>query len=270
MSYEPLSFKVIPPSKPHTHTIIFLHGRGSTAAHFVHELQIATDRNNFTLIDHFPSIRWVLPQTALRPSARFPGVPVSQWFDTWNINNLAQREELQLQGIKESVASLRPMVKAEVELLDGRHDRVILAGISQGGATAAHVLLNLEVEGLRPRLGGLMTFCSRFPFPGRILSETRAVLGLEGVPSDDTVVRETPVLWQHCVDDPLVRIEYGRELREAFARFGAQVEWKEYPEGGHWIQSPDGIEDAVAWLKRVVGGGGAENGGGGGESRSCL
>lgn len=187
---------------------------------------------------------------------------MSQWFDTWDITNLSDREELQIQGLKESVASIRAIVKREADLLDGQWDRVVLAGVSQGGATAAHTLFNLAVKPLRPemtgeikskpRLGGLMTFCSRMPFPGRSLADTRAILDLDGVPGDDQVIRNTPVLWQHCDDDPLVRIDYGRQLRDALLRFGAQVTWKEYPEGGHWIQSPDGVEDAAAWFTEYV------------------
>jgi predicted esterase len=74
------------------------------------------------------------------------------------------------------------------------------------------------------------------------------VLGLEGVPDSDEVVRNTPVLLEHCVDDPLVLLENGRVLRDTLRGFGAQVEWKEYPKGGHWFNSPAGVDDAVEFL----------------------
>ncbi|KAK3339815.1 Alpha/Beta hydrolase protein [Lasiosphaeria hispida] len=259
MAPKDLDCKVITPQEGagHTHTVIFLHGRGSSAARFLHDLMaITTDSRGRSFQDHFPSVRWVFPQSEFRPSARFPKAMVPQWFDTWNIADLSQREELQTQGLKESVASVRVIVEREAGLLGGRWDRVVLAGVSQGGATAAHALFNLAVpeneDGAPRRLGGMMTFCSRMPFPGRSLAETRVVLELENVPADDEVIRNTPVLWQHCVDDPLVGIEYGRELKDALLSFGAQLEWKEYPEGGHWIQTPDGIEDAVVWFKDKV------------------
>lgn len=247
---------IFPPSAPHTHTIIILHGRGSTASAFLHEFQQSLSSSGHTLPELFPSTRWVFPSSALRPLARFPGEIASQWFDTWDISRLELREELQIAGLRESVRSIREIVQREVELLGGRWERVVLAGVSQGGATAAHVLLNLNVAGERggKRIGGLMTFCSRMPFPGRGLEETRAVLGLGLVPGgDDEVVRNTPVLGQHCVDDPLVRIGYGRQLREAFEQFGAEVTWKEYEMGGHWIKSPEGIDDAAKWLEDCVG-----------------
>jgi acetyl esterase/lipase len=57
---------------------------------------------------------------------------------------------------------------------------------------------------------------------------------------------------QHNVDDPLVLVERGRGLRDTLRGFGAQVEWREYAVGGHWFQEPEGIDDAVEFLNRVV------------------
>ncbi|KAK4447085.1 acyl-protein thioesterase [Podospora aff. communis PSN243] len=250
MNHHPLKCRFINPrpSAAHTHTVIFLHGRGSTAARFESDIGITTDSQGRALPELFPSIRWVLPESERRPLERFQGGEMIQWFDTWNIQNLSDREELQLPGLRESVESVRAIVESETALVGGDRSRIILAGVSQGGAVAAHTLINLG----GPRLGGLMTFCSRFPYPERRLEETRRILGLKGVPFDDRAVLETPVLWQHCVDDPLVKIEYGRQLRDTFLAFGAKVDWKEYPDGGHWIKTPEGVELAAAWLKEHV------------------
>ncbi len=252
MSYRDLEVQVIDPRplSNHTHTVVFLHGRSSTAAEFADDLQdtsISTDSEGHNLVQLFPSIRWVLPQSELRTTARPPIECIPQWYDSWN--NSHHRPELQIAGLRESVASIRATVKREADLLGGRWERVVLAGLSQGAATAAHTLLNLTVDGDEQRLGGLMAFCSVMPFPGRSLAETRAVLELDGVPSGDEVVRNTPVLWEHCLDD---NIKYGRELRDSFLNFGSQVTCKEYRKGGHWLKSPEGIEDAVAWLKEHV------------------
>lgn len=160
-------------------------------------------------------------------------------------------------GLGESVASIRTIVEREVSLLDGRWDHLILAGISQGGAVAMHTLLNLNPAAgsssePRPRLGGVMGFSCRFPFPGRTLAETREIVGLENVPEDNWLVENTPVLIEHCTNDPLVKVDTGRQVRDTLRRFGASVTWQEYPMGGHWLKSPDGIDDAVLWLKEHV------------------
>jgi len=190
--------------------------------------------------------------------AAFPGEKQSQWFDIWNVTNFSEREELQAVGLKESVKMMRSILASEITLLNGRSDRLVLAGISQGAATSVHTLLNLSLspatygEEVPQRLGAFLGFSCRMPFPGRSLAETRKVLDLEGVPDTDEILRNTPVLLEHCVDDPLVLVGNGRNLRDTLRRFGAQVTWKEYPNGGHWFNSPAGMDDAVEFLKIYV------------------
>ena len=190
--------------------------------------------------------------------AAFPSEKQSQWFDIWNVTNFSEREELQAVGLKESVKMMRSILASEITLLNGRSDRLVLAGISQGAATSVHTLLNLSLspatygEEVPQRLGAFLGFSCRMPFPGRSIAETRNVLDLRGVPDTDEILRNTPVLLEHCVDDPLVLVGNGRNLRDTLRRFGAQVTWKEYPNGGHWFNSPAGMDDAVEFLKIYV------------------
>ncbi|KAK4639888.1 hypothetical protein QC761_700930 [Podospora bellae-mahoneyi] len=242
-----LSIFTIPPTAGHENTIIFLHGRGDTARNFMHSFKEWRDSELLSLPELFPSVRWVFPQSELRSPVRFPGARMSQWFDTWDIANLHEKEELQIEGLKESVASIRLLVDREVASLGGQREKVVLAGLSQGGATAVHTVLNVAKG-----LGGLMVFSGRMPFSGRTLAKMRSILDLAEVPEDDSAVRTTPVLVQHCTDDPLSRVQNGREVRDSLSSFGAQVEWREYPTGGHWFHSPHGIQDAAAWLRARV------------------
>ncbi|KAI2471142.1 alpha/beta-hydrolase [Annulohypoxylon bovei var. microspora] len=261
-------------SHPHTHTVVFLHGRGDTSQNMADALlRWSRDSRGRTLMDEFPSVRWVFPQA--EPSlVETTGDHWPQWFDIWNILDMTDREELQAFGLKESVESVRRVVLREAEAVGGLN-KIVLAGISQGGATAAHVLLHLgefegekegegedeksanagtvaRVEDLRPRLCGLMGFSAWLPFPGGSLDETREVLGLEGELLDsksDEIVKNTPVFLGHCSDDPLVFIEYGQQLRDGLESFGMDVKWHEYPDGGHWFNAPFGMDDAVEFLK---------------------
>jgi predicted esterase len=245
---------------PHTHTVIFLHGRGDTTNGFTRFLYQWRDSYGRTLFETFPTFRWVFPQAPLRPVANATsGLPrcVYQWFDVWTPRDFAEREEVQLEGLRETVPFVRELIRLEAEQLGGRWDRVVLAGISMGGATSVHTLINLEVpaEG-GGRLAAFMGFCARCPFAGRGLRGMREVLALgEGWPSGDEseVLRRTPILLEHCTDDPLVKVVAGRGLRDTLRAFGAQVEWKEYPNGGHWFKEPEGIDDVVQFLNRVLG-----------------
>lgn len=160
-----LSLTTIPPTVPHTHTVVFLHGRGDNAKNFAFCLVQAKDSNRRSLPESFPSFRWVFPQSELRESASFPGAKASQWFDIWNTSDFTQREEVQAPGLRQSVASIRRIVANEAKDLGERYERVVLAGISQGAATSVHTLLNLSLPTASNRLGAFMGFSCRMPFP---------------------------------------------------------------------------------------------------------
>ncbi|GAM41969.1 hypothetical protein TCE0_043f15524 [Talaromyces pinophilus] len=247
-----ISCITISPQAQHTHTVVFLHGRGDNVHNFISALSISCDSQGRTLADALPSFRWVFPQAPKRQCATSPDI-WPQWFDVWNVRNFADHEELQAVGLKEVVPAIRNILNNEASLLGERLDRVVLAGISMGAATSVHTLFNLNISDTQGgRLAAFLGFSCRCPFAGRTLSGMRSVLGLEGVPEHDNVLRNTPMLLEHCVDDPLVLIENGRGLRDTLRGFGAQVEWKEYPSGGHWFRSPQGVDDAVDFLSRHV------------------
>ncbi|KAI1385336.1 alpha/beta-hydrolase [Hypoxylon trugodes] len=262
---------------PHTHTVVFLHGRGDTSQNMADALLRWTrDSRGRPLVDAFPSVRWVFPQAEPR-LAETLGEVWPQWFDIWNTLDMTDREDLQAFGLRGSVASIAKIVRREARSVGGMH-RVVLAGVSQGGATAVHTLLHLdgkpeggEVEEIEDetaapppkKLCALMVFSSWLPFPGGSLDETREVLGLEllaprrepsegaeegEVDNQDEVVKNTPAFLGHNSDDPLVFVEFGRQLRDGLKSFGMDVQWREYNKGGHWINVPDGVNDAIEFL----------------------
>ncbi|KAI0389674.1 phospholipase/carboxylesterase family protein [Xylariaceae sp. FL0594] len=218
----------IPPAQehPHTHTVIFLHGRGDDNGPFRDSLQHWRDSRNRTLTQAFPTFRWVLPQAPMREMASYPGQRVWIWFDNWNVRDLTEREELQADGLREIIPVFRELITLEAARLGGRSDRIVIAGFSQGGAVGAHLLFN---------------------------SDMREVVGVFGrAPDDDDCLRKTPVLLDHCVGDPIVPIESGRVLRDTLRGFGCQVDMREYTDGGHWLHSPTGLDDVVTFLEENV------------------
>lgn len=216
-------------------------------------LAFSRDSQGRTLVDAFPNFRWVFPQAPLRRCAASNTV-CPQWFDVWDVTDFAAREELQAEGLREMVPEVRRLLAAEAALVGNDWARLVLAGISMGAATSVHTLFNLDIpEAGGGRLGAFLGFCCRCPFHGRDLAGMRAVLGLDDgsiQQLDNQVLARTPMLLEHCVDDPLVLVQKGRELWDTLRGFGAQVEWKEYPEGGHWLHSPTGMDDTVEFLNR--------------------
>ncbi|KAL2760954.1 hypothetical protein ACRALDRAFT_1059323 [Sodiomyces alcalophilus JCM 7366] len=277
-----LALVTFPPVTDHTHTVVFLHGRGGTAKSLASSLHSSPTSQGLSLPAAFPSFRWVFPQARYSHRAANPIELVSQWFDVWNVRDFSDREELQAEGLRESVAIIRRLLHDEAQLLGGRWDKIVLAGISQGAATAMHTFFNLRVPtpddadhtanadrdgdvdmdtspaGVAnrpksvPRLGAVVGFSCRIPFPGGTLAEKRQLLNLDNVPDDNEVIRNTPVLLEHCADDPLIMVDLGRDLVDQLKGYGAAVTWKEYPDGGHWFNWPTGMDDVVEFLHREL------------------
>lgn len=246
-----LNCTTIDPKTTHTHTIVFLHGRGDSAPTFAASLAWSLTSPGLPLTLLFPSARWVFPTAPIGRTVALPGHKQSQWFDIWNARNFADQEMLQAEGLRESVVAVRKVLEKEAGMLNGDWGKLVLAGISQGAATSIHTLLNLSLPPGQ-RLGAFLGFSCRMPFPGRSLEETRKILGVYEGRDGESAVEGLPVLLEHCVDDPLVKVEWGRELRDMLCGFGASVEWKEYENGGHWFKSPDGMDHTVLFLREHV------------------
>ncbi len=252
----------------HTQTIILLHGRDSIASEFAEEFFESQASDGRTLPEIFPTTRWVFPTSKIRTSARFKA-PMSQWFDMWSVEDPSERKEIQIDGLRESVKEILDLIRAEATLISP--DRIILGGISQGCATAVHTLLYGGI-----RLGGFIGLSSWLPFqPGIITTmadnNSWSIDGdglhynhkMLNMPTDQvettlavldhssTLVLETPVFLSHSRDDDVVPIANGRKLCSTLEQLGMVVLWKEYEDGGHWINEPQGVDDIVSFIHDI-------------------
>jgi len=80
----------------------------------------------------FPSCKWVFPSSQERYSTVFQE-ELDEWFDIYSLTDPAAREELQLEGLRDSINFLQALISDEVNIMTS--DRVILLGLSQGSAT---------------------------------------------------------------------------------------------------------------------------------------
>ncbi|KAK8051588.1 hypothetical protein PG993_002973 [Apiospora rasikravindrae] len=261
MSPEP---KVFGPNGAHTHTVIFLHGRDSSCDEFAAEFFESEtspggpDEKPHTLLELFPTVRWVFPGAPVLHSARFGGIEMSQWFDMWSVEDPEERPEIQHNGLRQS--------GEEKEVTGVPRSRIFLCGISQGFATAVAALF-AEGQGA---FAGMIGLCSWMPFATRAeellgkgdcddislssLSHLQAAFAgttnepIAGVNAE--AMREIPMLLTHSLDDDVVPIQNGRRLRDILIMQGFAVEWKEYPDGGHWVNEPQGMDDMAYFLRR--------------------
>ncbi|KAH9228478.1 hypothetical protein K456DRAFT_1925739 [Colletotrichum gloeosporioides 23] len=154
---------IFPPLRqPHNQTIIFLHGRGSSARIFAPDLLdtsvagLETDDGSKSLRESLPNTRFVFP-TALRSRATiYRRSIINQWFD-----GSGDWEETVLGHAKETIEFLHRLLREEV-LLVGGADRVFLGGFSQGCATALVCMLLWEGDSL----GGIVGMCGMLPMGG--------------------------------------------------------------------------------------------------------
>jgi acetyl esterase/lipase len=202
---------------------------------------------------------------------------VPQWFDMSSVEHPQERPELQLPGLRASVAAILALVDAEEALFadaptppfaGGAPERIVLAGLSQGCATAVHALLRSG-----RRFAGFVGLCGWLPFVarvgpicaaqsgriGRITRARREMLGWEDGEGEEGPSRAdmraclaTPVFLAYCKDDNVVPIVNGVELCKGLRDLGLMVTWHAYDTGGHWLNEPQGVDDLVQFIRQWV------------------
>jgi len=148
-----------------------------------------------------------------------------------------ERKELQIEGLHDSIAFILDVIhNAGVP-----PEKVFLAGISQGCATAIHALLHGNV-----RLGGFIGLCSWLPFQDEPSTLAAALSGRQII---SEAALATPVFLSHSQDDDVVPIRNGEMLFQGLKSLGMMdVTWKAYEDGGHWVNEPQGVDDMVQFL----------------------
>lgn len=228
---------IVAPTAPHTHTIIFLHGRGSDAKTFCSEIFESEDTSARKFTDVFPGIKWIFPN-ASESYAESERGRIPQWFDMASVQRPQEDAESQKEGLWQSVARVLQILEKEVKVVGLRN--VIVAGISQGCATAIFALLATGM-----RMGGFIGLCGWLPLAEELSS-------IMEVPGRDRSVLEMPLLLQHCKDDDVVPVENGEELQKKLEEWGMVVDWKCFEYGGHWLNEPRGMDGFVEFVQAVM------------------
>ena len=278
--------RVVEPESPHphTHTAILLHGRGSSGPEFAKELASSKLKHQKTMMRRLPTWKWVFPSSREQWSPTFQQI-LPAWFEAPSLMDVTIREDLQMDGIRAAVGYIRDIVREEVAKLNGHAEKVVLGGISQGGAVAQWTLLcwNAKSVGCLGGFVGMSTwlplasnveeFLKRNKVQGEKLKAEEMVEG--GSPSDEFVEemmtafsRDGPlhpvsdishqlcnkVFMGHGIDDMMVSIDLGRQARSVLAHAGLNVECKEYSGAmldGHWLKIPDEVDDITDFLAHV-------------------
>lgn len=196
---EPL---IIPPSQEHRHTLIVLHGRGSSASKFAPEFLAAEITRSGGLVETFPNARFLFPTASKRRAAVYNRSVINQWFDCWSLENPAERAELQIEGLRETTAYIHGLLEEEIALVGARN--VALWGLSQG---CAAVLVSLLTWGGEP-LAAAVGMCGWLPFRER-LEETFRDLAVSATNvNDEDPFSRSDEEYKCGVEDSLSPVQY--------------------------------------------------------------
>ncbi|RVD82470.1 uncharacterized protein DFL_006896 [Arthrobotrys flagrans] len=243
--------------RPHTCTVVFLHGRGSSGLELADELSSSkiSGPPEANIFSQLPHVKWVFPTAKPRFSTIFQQ-EVTEWFDIYSLSDPSERGELQIEGLREAVLFLRDLLDKEIVMLKDSK-RVILGGISQGEATALVLLLTRDYS-----LGGFMGFSGWMPFARRVqdksltnsfqLPQDLNYLLRTSWKGDGHLNHDTPVLIGHGRDDAYVDFTLGSQARDILQNLGYKVDWREYKgaeQEGHWFKEPEGLDDIVQFVK---------------------
>jgi phospholipase/carboxylesterase len=207
-----------PKAGPAAAAVIWLHGLGADGHDFV------------PIVPHLgltdAPVRFVFPTARAIPVTINGGMRMPAWYDIVELDLQRRHDEA---GILSSCAEVETLVAREAAR-GIAHERIVLAGFSQGGAIATQVALRS-----RQRLAGLLAL-STYLVRGEALAAeiTPAAAGL-------------PAFCAHGSFDPMVPLARGRQAAERLAALGLDVTWKDYPMQ-HEVCLEE-IEDVGAWLR---------------------
>lgn len=199
--------------------VIWMHGLGADGYDFVPlvpELQLPASAR----------VRFVFPHAEVRPVTVNAGYAMRAWYDIRELTPAGRDDEA---GLAVTRARIEAYIARE-RAAGIAAGRIVLAGFSQGGATALHV-------GLRhaETLGGIIALSCYLPLRARLAAELH--------PAN----RATPILMCHGREDVVVLQTFGEESRDVMRAAGLAVDWRQYSMG-HSLCHPE-VFDISAWLK---------------------
>ena len=279
---------VISPTLTHKQTFIILHGRGSNAQKFGPPLLSTKLSDGRTFSSAFPHAKLIFPTAFKRLAHVYNRSTIHQWFDIWLLSSPAEREELMIDGMRETSKYIHSLLTEAIEEVGP--ENVVLGGLSQDCAATLISLLTWEGKPLAAAFG----MCGWLPLrqhmtdivnpqaesgddedpfarenekdreqdlPATTVARLREELELPSTTTSSFVqllspetlpFQRTPIFLAHGAEDETVKVELGHDARDCLALLRAEVIWKEYQGLGHWY-SVQMLEDLVTFLEGKTG-----------------
>lgn len=195
-----LSFVDVPAQGQAQAAVVWLHGLGDSGHGFA---PIVPELN----LPAAAGIRFLFPHAPERAITINNGYRMRGWYDIKTMD-LAQRADES--GVRESAAAVQQLLDKLIS--DGiAADKIILAGFSQGGVIALHLLPRLPYK-----LAGVMALSTYLCVPDKLSAEL------------NQLNKTTPVLMAHGNQDPVVPYAAGQQAFYVLKNAGFNVRWHEY------------------------------------------
>jgi len=195
-----LSYVDVAAPGPVKAAVIWLHGLGDSGHGFapiVPELRLPAGHG----------IRFLFPHAPERPVTINNGFVMRAWYDlkTMDLQNRADEE-----GVRQSAAQVQTLID-KVIASGVPAEKILLAGFSQGGVIALHLLPRLPYK-----IAGVMALSTYMSMPDKLKAEM------------NSHNKSTPVLVAHGTMDDVVPLSAGKAAFDALKYAGFQVSWLDY------------------------------------------
>lgn len=208
---------------PHpAHSVIWMHGLGADGNDFV---PIIGDLELSAV-----AVRFIFPHAPTRPVTINGGYVMRAWYDI-GYEDLSLKEDEK--GVRASQAAIEALIDRE-HTRGVAHDKIVLAGFSQGGAIALQTALRYV-----HRLAGVIALSTYLPLPDKVEAERQLSN------------RNTPIFMAHGTEDPIVPLKLAQASCSRLINLGYPVQWHEY-DMPHSV-CPEEIAQIGAFLRQRFG-----------------
>ena len=200
-------------------SIIWLHGLGADG----HDFAVVVPELEKLGVHR---CRFIFPHAPIQAVTINGGMEMRSWYDITSLD--FESREQDAAGIHASAVLVENLIQREIDR-GVPAEQIMIAGFSQGGAIALHMLIRLEFK-----IAGVIALSTYLP-----LSETVAV-------EKSQANQHTPVFMAHGQQDDVIDLRYAEESRDTLVTQGYNVQWKSYAMT-HSL-SIDEIVDLAQWI----------------------
>lgn len=208
-------------TEPVSACVIWLHGLGADGNDFV---PIVDEMRQSSEL----GIRFIFPHAPVQPVSINGGMAMRAWYDIIGLGDGGIEEDAN--GISDARANLEELVAHQQERGIAA-ERIVLAGFSQGAATALFSGVQMD------------------PAPAGVLALSGWLPAATPVPSPDGL-ENLPLFMAHGKQDPIVPLRLGQDSQRRLTEAGYNVEWHEFAME-HAVCMPE-IEQADRWLYKLL------------------